>query len=62
VNVVVLLIKILKWLLIQLDELYVLLEQLSECLGIQPSALLCSRVPWILFCILHYSTVLRALI
>jgi hypothetical protein len=34
VNVVVLLIKILEWLLIQFDELYVLLEQLSECLGI----------------------------
>jgi hypothetical protein len=53
-NIVVLLIKILEWLLIQLAELYVLLEQLSECLGIQSSALLCSQVPRILFYILHY--------
>jgi hypothetical protein len=32
VNVVVLLIKILEWLLIQLAVLYVLLEQLFDCL------------------------------
>jgi hypothetical protein len=38
-NVVVLIIKILEWMLIQLAELYVLLEQLSDCLGMQPSAL-----------------------
>jgi hypothetical protein len=39
VNVVVLLIKILEWLLIQLAKFYVLLEQLSDYLGMQPSAM-----------------------
>jgi hypothetical protein len=53
-NVVVLLMKILEWLLIQFAELYVLLEQLFDVLGMQLSALKCSRVPWILLCILHY--------
>jgi hypothetical protein len=38
-HIVILLIKILEWLLIQVVELYVLLEQLSNYLGMQLTAM-----------------------